>query len=448
MKDIYEILNDVDIDEKEFEEACVSKEDKDRIKLNLRKTIAKKKLSGKRKAVIAAAVTFIICSAVISVNPALANGIPVIGDLLNKNLISVNKHYKDYVDVIGKTKSDKGIDITFENAIADDNELFLSFIVKNNNEEIKDNYVNALMLPTSLKVNGEKLGISSEPSYEVIDNNTIRVLNKIHWSQYEKKDKMNIDIGIDELYGKKGNWGVSFYVDKSKLVQKTVQYKVNKNININGIKGKIDTIKVSPLTVSINGTGDIVEMNKKGQFVDFIALDDKGRGLLWIGSGNEGLLGNSSIWHTGFINTENSSNLTIIPVYRSKQEGNKLPAIKLNVAAAAKPLVLNINVDRSIRVKDYFIEGDYLVIKYAQQYKGKEALSNMMGTPIYLTVDGTQIKGAVDAGANSICNRYENDPQSVSIYKIGKSRDIMLGTYDGSDLTIMKDKSITVKTKN
>lgn len=446
MKDIYEILNDVDIDEKEFEEACVSKEDKDRIKLNLRKTITKKKLSGKKKAVIAAAVTFIICSSVISFNPALANGIPVIGDLLNKNLVSVNKQYKDYVDVIGKTKSDKGIDITFENVIADDNELFLSFIVKNNNEEIKNNYVSAVSLPTSLKVNGEKLSISSEPSWEVIDNNTIRVLKKINWSQYEKKDKMNIDIGIYELYGKKGNWGVSFYVDKSKLVQKTVQYKVNKNININGIKGKIDTIKVSPLTVSINGTGDINKTNKKGQFVDFIALDDKGRGLLWIGGGNEGL-GNSSIWYTGFINTENSSKLTIIPVYRTEEKENKLPAIKLNVAAAAKPLVLNINADRSIKVKDYFIEGDYLVIKYAQQYKGKESLGNLLYTPIYLTVDGTQIKEAVDAGANSIRNRYENDPQAASVYKIGKSRDIMLGAYDDSNLTIMKDKSITVKTK-
>lgn len=446
MKDIYEILNDVDIDEKEFEEACVSKEDKDRIKLNLRKTITKKKLSGKKKAIIAAGLAFIICSSAISVNPALANRIPVIGDLLNKNLVSVNKHYKDYIDVIGKTKSDKGIDITFENVIADDNQLFLSFIVKNNNEEIKNNYVSAVSVPTSLKVNGEKLGISSEPSWEVINNNTIRVLKKINWSQYEKKDKMNIDIGIEELYGKKGNWGVSFYVDKSKLVQKTVQYKVNKNIDVNGIKGKIDTIKVSPLTVSINGTGDINKSDRKGQFVDFIALDDKGRGLLWIGSGNEGL-GNPSIWYTGFINTEKSSKLTIIPVYRTEQEENKLPAIKLNVAEAAKPLVLNINADRSIKVKDYFIEGDYLVIKYAQQYKGKEALNNLLYTQTYLTVDGTQIKEAVDAGAKSIRNRYENDPQPVSVYKIGKSRDIMLGTYDGSDLTIMKDKSITVKTK-
>ncbi|NMM64953.1 DUF4179 domain-containing protein [Clostridium sp. P21] len=446
MKDIYEILNDVDIDEKEFEEACVSKEDKDRIKLNLRKTITKKKLSCKKKAVIAATLTFIICSSVISVNPALANEIPVIGDLLNKNLISVNKHYKDYIDVIGKTKSDKGIDITFENAIADDNELFLSFTLKNNNEEIKNNYSNALMIPTSLKVNGEKLDINFGPSWEVIDNNTIRVLQKIRWSQYEKKDKMNIDIGIDELYGKKGNWGVSFSVDKSKLVQKTVQYKVNKKIDINGIEGKIDTVKVSPLTVSINGTGDINKTAEKGQFVDFIALDDKGCGLLWNGSGNEGS-GNSSTWSTGFINTENSSNLTIIPVYRGKQEENKLSAVKLNVTTAAKPLVLNINADRSIRVKDYFIEGDYLVIKYAQQYNGKEALSNVLDTPIYLTVDGTEMKEAVDDAAKSIRNKYDNNTQPVSVYKIGKSRDIMLGTYDGFNLTIMKDKSITVKTK-
>ncbi|WP_406540842.1 DUF4179 domain-containing protein [Clostridium ljungdahlii] len=322
MKDIYEILNDIDIDEKEFEEACVSKEDKARIKLNLRKTITKKKLSGKKKAIIAATLTFIICSSIISVNPALANGIPVIGDLLNKNLISVNKHYKDYIDVIGKTKSDQGIDVTFESAVADDNELFLNFIVKNNNKEIKDDYVDALMIPTSLKVNGERLDIGSGASWEFIDNNTVRVLQKIHWSQYEKKDKMNIDMDVSELYGKKGNWGVSFFVDKSKLVKNTVKCSVNKKIGINGIQGKVDTVIVSPLTVVIKGTGDINKYVEKKQYVDFIAFDDKGCGLLWNGSGNDNSA-NLSRWSTRFINTGNSNSITVIPVYIATNQEQK-----------------------------------------------------------------------------------------------------------------------------
>ncbi|ADK15805.1 hypothetical protein WX45_01188 [Clostridium ljungdahlii DSM 13528] len=447
MKDIYEILNDIDIDEKEFEEACVSKEDKARIKLNLRKTITKKKLSGKKKAIIAATLTFIICSSIISVNPALANGIPVIGDLLNKNLISVNKHYKDYIDVIGKTKSDQGIDVTFESAVADDNELFLNFIVKNNNKEIKDDYVDALMIPTSLKVNGERLDIGSGASWEFIDNNTVRVLQKIHWSQYEKKDKMNIDMDVSELYGKKGNWGVSFFVDKSKLVKNTVKCSVNKKIGINGIQGKVDTVIVSPLTVVIKGTGDINKYVEKKQYVDFIAFDDKGCGLLWNGSGNDNSA-NLSRWSTRFINTGNSNSITVIPVYiATNQEQKKLPSVKLDVSTAAKPLVLSINADISLKIKDYFIEGDYLVIKEAMQYNGKESLRNVINIPTYLAVDGNEIKEATDDIAKNLYNKYRNDTQPICIYKIGKSRNIKIGTYDGSNLTIMKDKSITVKTK-
>ncbi|RMC93850.1 DUF4179 domain-containing protein [Clostridium autoethanogenum] len=447
MKDIYEILNDIDIDEKEFEEACVSKEDKARIKLNLRKTITKKKLSGKKKAVIAATLTFIICSSIISVNPALANGIPVIGDLLNKNLISVNKHYKDYIDVIGKTKSDQGIDVTFESAVADDNELFLNFIVKNNNKEIKDDYVDALMIPTSLKVNGERLDIGSGASWEFIDNNTVKVLQKIHWSQYEKKDKMNIDMEVSELYGKKGNWGVSFFVDKSKLVKNTVKCSVNKQIGINGIEGKVDTVIVSPLTVVIKGTGDINKYVEKKQYVDFIAFDDKGCGLLWNGSGNDNSA-NLSRWSTRFINTGNSNSITVIPVYiATNQEQEKLPSVKLDVSTAVKPLVLPINGDISLKIKDYFIEGDYLVIKEAMQYNGKESLRNVINIPTYLAVDGNEIKEATDDIAKNLYNKYRNDTQPICIYKIGKSRNIKIGTYDGSNLTIMKDKSITVKTK-
>lgn len=445
MKDIYEILNDIDIDEKEFEESYVSEEDKSRIKLNLRKAITKKKLSGKKKALIAASMALLISSSIVAFNPALAKGIPIIGDLLNANLISVNRHYKDYIDVIGKTKSDKGIDVTFESAIADDNELFLSFIVRNNNKEIKNDYSDALMLPESLKVNGQNLDVmGSGASWKVVDNNTVRVLQKIDWSQYEKKDKMNINIEKTQLFGKKGNWGVSFSVDKSKLVQKTVQYKVNKNIDINGIECKIDTVKASPLTISLNGTGNI---ERKGHHMDFIAFDDKGCGLLWNGSSNEGL-GNTNRWSTSFINAEDAKNITVIPIYiAANQKQKELPSVKLDVNAPAKPLVLNINADRSIEIKDYFVKGDYLFVKYVQKYQGKESLNNAIDTPIYLTVNGIELKEAVDNAANSFRNKYTNDIQPISIYKIGKARNIMLGTYNGSNLTIMKDKSVTIKTK-
>ncbi|MHC6178443.1 DUF4179 domain-containing protein [Clostridium sp. JNZ X4-2] len=452
MKDIYKILNDIDIDEKEFEEVYTNEEDKARIKLNLKKSITKKKLSGKKKAVVAASIIFLISFSIIAVKPALAKGIPIIGNLLNKDLVSINKQYKDYIDIIGKTKSDKGIDVTFESAIADDNELFLNFIVRNNNKEIKHDYMEALSIPTSLKVNGERLDTGAGASWEFIDNNTIRVLKKIDWSQDNKKDKMNIDIDIDELYGRKGNWGVSFFIDKRNLVQKTVEYKVNKKIETNGGEGKIDTVTVSPLTVSIKGTEDFSEfkdINKRGEerkFGDFIVLNDRGYSLLWNGSEYEDSR-NPGKWTTNFINRGNSKSITIIPAYRTKQGSNKLPAVKIDVTTAAKPLILNIDTDRSIKIKDYFITGDYLVVKYTQQYNGREGFENII-PPIYLIADGTEINECTaDDKAIGLSEKHDNDNQKIRVYKIGKARDISIGTYDGSDLMIMKDKSITVKTK-
>lgn len=446
MKDIYEILNDIDIDEKEFEEDNVTEADKCRVKLNLRKAIAKKKLSGKRKAAVAASIIFLIGFSIIAVKPALAKGIQIINNLFNKSLVSVNEQYKDYIDVIGKTKSDKGIDVTLESVIADDNGLFLNFIVKNNNEKIKDNFP---FIPMWLKVNGERLSTGGGGSWESIDNNTIRVLEDINWSLYNKNDKMNIDIDIDWLFGKKGNWGVSFFVDKSKLAKNTIQYNINKKIEINEIKGEIDNVIVSPLTISINGTGDINKYVEAEHYVDFIAFDDKGSGLLWNGSGNEGK-GNSYKWSTHFINTENSKSVTIIPVYiMTNEKVKKLPSVKLDLNTAAKPVVLPIDADRSIKIKNYFIEDNYLVVKYVQQYEGKEALMNVANIPMYLVADGTEMKehGMTDTKAEEIYRKYDNRKEPVHVYKIGKARDISIGTYDASNIKIMKDKSITVKTK-
>ena len=146
MVDIYEMFNDIEIDENELEEVFVSQLEKERIKKNVKEELYKrnsasnKKSTNKKKMFVAAAGVLMIISSVIAVNPALANSVPVIGDLFKRDFVSVNQQYINYIDAIGKTKSCEGIDVTFDAAASDDNKLFLSFIIKNNNREIKDNF--------------------------------------------------------------------------------------------------------------------------------------------------------------------------------------------------------------------------------------------------------------------------------------------------------------------
>ena len=176
-----------------------------------------RKRTSKKIAMVASLVIIIGTSSIVVAKPAWAVNLPIIGNLIQKDLIDVNSKYEDYIQAVGQTKSDQGIDITFESAVADNNILNLSFIVKNNNESIENNIIDAMLIPTSLKVNGEKVSTAAGGSHEIIDTNTIRVLKNVKWDYNKLPDKLNVDIEISEMYGKKGNWGVNFALDAKEI---------------------------------------------------------------------------------------------------------------------------------------------------------------------------------------------------------------------------------------
>ncbi|MTK12308.1 MAG: hypothetical protein F8N39_09545 [Clostridiaceae bacterium] len=76
MKNIYEMFNDIEVDEKEFEDMPVSEIEKERVKKNIKealskeKSITKKRFISKKKIAIVAAITMIFISSAIVVNPA------------------------------------------------------------------------------------------------------------------------------------------------------------------------------------------------------------------------------------------------------------------------------------------------------------------------------------------------------------------------------------------
>jgi hypothetical protein len=445
MKDIYEMLNDIKPDESEMYEIPISQEDKDRIKQNIRKSIAKKTFTNKKKIAIAASLSFFLISGTIAIKPALASGIPIIGDLIKNNLISLNSEYANYVDVIGKTRSNEGIDVTFESAIADDNRLFLSFTVRNNNQEIKNNYIDAVLIPTSMKVNGKRVSTAAGATWEFLDNHTIKILKKIDWSDDKKKNKMNIDIDISEMFGKKADWGVKFALDKTRQVEKTVVKNINKEFIVDGKSGEILSATYSPLTVTIKGRGQSFDTSSDS-LSSYLVLDDKGQALCWDGASGGVEEGKAPTWSENFISNPSSRSITIIPVYktRSQSESDKLPPVKLDLQGK-KPVLLPIDKDRSVVVKDYFIEDGYLVVTYANEYFGKESYRQLCDSRIYITVDGIELDFPNDEKASELQQKYNTRNQSVDIYKVGSSQNVMVGTYDGSRVKILKEYMTTVK---
>jgi hypothetical protein len=61
--------------------------------------------------------------------------------------------------------------------------------------------------------------------------------------------------------------------------------------------------------------------------------------------------------------------------------------------------------------------------------------------------DGTELTFPSDDKASDLHQKYDNQNQDVGIYKVGNSQNIMVGTYDGSRIKILKEYSTTINIK-
>lgn len=142
MKDIYEILNDVDIDESEMDVMEVSDIEKAKVKKYLKKSINKN--GGlKKKSLIAAALCCALIGSSVAVgiaNPAYAADIPIVVDIfrfLDNGRTGAYDKYRDYADVVGLTQESNGIKITIKEAIFDGRTLTVALSTYNATVNVK-----------------------------------------------------------------------------------------------------------------------------------------------------------------------------------------------------------------------------------------------------------------------------------------------------------------------
>ena len=139
MKDIYELLNDVDIDESEIDTMDVSEFEKEKVKKHLRKLLKKNK-GWKKKGLIAAALCCAVIGSIGAVgikNPAYAAEIPIVGDIfrfLDNGRTGVYDKYKENANEINVTKESNGVAITIKDAIFDGKTITYTYEIKSDKD--------------------------------------------------------------------------------------------------------------------------------------------------------------------------------------------------------------------------------------------------------------------------------------------------------------------------
>ncbi|WP_040203423.1 DUF4179 domain-containing protein [Neobacillus jeddahensis] len=297
MKDIYELLNDIDVDVTEFEEMEVTKLEIAKVKKSLKKSMnEKKKLKGLKKNLLAASIIVCFSAATVGLTfPAYAKNIPGINDIFryfdndrlafingtneNKSNATAEKQtglyhdYKKYSSDINMTKESNGTKITIKEAVFDGKTVSITFSI----ESEQDLGEQATIF--SPKIDGMN-GTAGTSKISKIDKNKYVGILTMSNLEDKKLDRANIKwaidhIQIDKQTSIKGDWPFAFSV-------KAVDSKVQENqgsAEKNGVKVNIEEITSTPMSFTVYYNQEVSELVSNiwdGVLVDLEIKDNLG----------------------------------------------------------------------------------------------------------------------------------------------------------------------------
>ncbi|MFK9090901.1 DUF4179 domain-containing protein [Bacillus salipaludis] len=320
MKDIYELFNDLNIDENEIEEMEVNELEKANIKKSLKKAITmKKKRSSWKKSVAVASILVGFSVTTFVTYPAYAGNIPVIDDIFR--FFDTGKtdketgpyyDYKKYSNEINMTKESNGIKITVNDAVFDGKTLTLTYSI--DSEQDLGNVDLSMPRITGMKAYGGT-GKTSK-----IDTNKYVGMLTVSNLENKKLDVANIKWDIDSIQNPdhqtviKGDWKFAFSLDATDSKIQLTDGSAEKN----GVKVNIGKVSLNPMSFIVYYDQEIAEMVKNkwdGVDVEFEIKDDLGN--IYSSEDNGGMRDEAS-YHTSGSKTfkklePNASRLIITP---------------------------------------------------------------------------------------------------------------------------------------
>ena len=279
MKDIYELLNDVDIDENEMESMEVSEFEKEKVRENLKKSLKKNK-GWKKKGLVAAA----LCCAMIGsvgvvgiTNPAYAAEILIVGDIfrfLDNDRTGAYDKYKDYADVVGITQESNGVKITIKEAIFDGRILTYTYEIKSDKDLGENPFLS--MNGPSLTIKDYNGGTGGHSGVKKVADNTYVGQDTIDIDEERKAISFELnfrdigDMGSQDSKKVNGIW--NFKINLKALDR--VKQSINKKTEKNGVKLNIESISKTPVSFTLDYSQEISKELQEKYFMVEIPIEE------------------------------------------------------------------------------------------------------------------------------------------------------------------------------
>lgn len=323
MKDIYELLNDLDIDEHEAVEMEVDELEKAKVKRTLKESIVQKRKRRSWKKPVAAAVMVAGLSvATLGLTfPAYAVSLPVIGNIfkfLDVGNIGVYDHYQEYSTEMNLTAESNGIKVIINNAIFDGETVALTYSIESNQDLGESPYLRGL-----LNMKGSIGGAGGSKVSKVDSNRYVGLTTETGFFKNKKPDTVHMKWQIDSIVIQenqeeiKGKWSFAFALEATEADTRVV----GQSSELDGVTVQIGKLSVTPMSFIVYYDQLVSEeiRNKwHGVDMDIEVKDDLGN--LYSGKGNGGT-GDNKGYHTSWSKTfekldPNAAKLILTPHIR------------------------------------------------------------------------------------------------------------------------------------
>lgn len=408
-KDMLELFNYINIDDKENEEDEDLKMDdlrRKRLRKNLLKQI-KGKDSVRKFRYKAAAVAIVAVISIGAAVPVLAKNIPALRSIIQAidGRGSDPGQYEKYSKLVNKSVTDKGVTLTINEVVCDDSNLMIGYTIKSEGDirkivksekdivemQGKDKNFEPFELIKSLKINGKLVGSGSGSDGKYLDEHTYINSETMDIGDKSLPSVFNVDLDVKNIYEVKGNWDFKFSVSKDEILKNTKVFKPNTTVKFPYADINVEKVTFTPINTSIRITGKYSKeykdyMNSKkfkeegDQELSWFVFDDKGNEITEKG-GSGNVIKNSSssdFWYESrFVSLKNIPKyLTVIP-YRmnfndykkyKNADGIDIPSIYKNINGVY-PIELQQGKMGKLIVKEIKTEKDKTIVKYTVEGK-------------------------------------------------------------------------------
>ncbi|EPY2280574.1 DUF4179 domain-containing protein [Clostridium sporogenes] len=469
-KDILELFNYINIDKDEEENLDLNMDDlrKKRLKKNLLKQVKGKrtKKSFKHKAVAA---SLIIAVALISVNiPAFAKNISQFKSVIQALIgygVPKEGEYEKYSNSVNKSVTDKGITLTINEVVCDDTELMIAYTIKTKDDikkivkEVKEATGIYFSLGPYIKIDGKETSGGSSSDGKYLDSNTYINSDSIDIGDMNLKNKFNVNLNVNNIYGVKGNWNLKFTVFKGEISKHFSVFKPNKKVNFNDALVNVEKVSLTPINTTITVTGNYKDKSREAykkrqeafkremstgqnlyEYDEWFVFDDKGNEITLKGSTSDGGENQSSkdfTYNLNFVSLKSIPKyLTIIPYktnfhreeykkYKSSDGSIYIPPVYKNINGVYPIELSQGNIGKLI-IKEIKTKKDRTVVKYKAE--GKAPF--LQAKELFIMDDKDN---AVQTKDNNFqIKKDKNSPNGyiMEFHPLDKNRKYKIGTND------------------